>query len=176
MGFSLKNSGFSYLYGSISYLFGYENFGCFFLMAAAGREGRLMCRSHAHLLAGALQRERTSRAACWRAPRDLMRRQNWRAPYREKEPRAACWRAPRDLMRRQDWRAPYREKREKPRAPPAGGRRGQVELLAHAYATCGSKQLDSDRLAANVPKRECLCTLCTARLHRFHIVQETSDR
>jgi hypothetical protein len=32
MGFSLKNSGFSYLYGSISYLFGYENFGCFFLM------------------------------------------------------------------------------------------------------------------------------------------------
>ena len=25
---------------------------------------------------------------------------------------------------------------EKPRAPPAGGRRGQVELLAHAYATC----------------------------------------
>jgi hypothetical protein len=28
----LKNSGFSYLYGSISYLFGYENFGCFFLM------------------------------------------------------------------------------------------------------------------------------------------------
>jgi hypothetical protein len=51
--------------------------------------------------------------------------------------------------------------REKPRAPPAGGRRGQVELLAHAYAdstrdrrsiltimfvrdSC-SKQLDSDR-------------------------------
>jgi hypothetical protein len=32
MGVSLKNSGFSYLYGSISYLFGYENFGCFFLM------------------------------------------------------------------------------------------------------------------------------------------------
>jgi hypothetical protein len=31
MGSSLKNSGFSYLYGSISYLFGYENFGCFFL-------------------------------------------------------------------------------------------------------------------------------------------------
>jgi hypothetical protein len=59
---------------------------------------------------------------------------------------------------------------EKPGAPPAGGRRGQVELLAHAYATCDvmsgldrdrtsiltimfvrdscSKQLDSDRLAA----------------------------
>jgi chromosome segregation ATPase len=27
-------------------------------------------------------------------------------------------------------------KPEKPGAPPAGGRRGQVELLAHAYATC----------------------------------------
>ena len=26
--------------------------------------------------------------------------------------------------------------REKPRAPPDGGRRGQVELLAHAYTTC----------------------------------------
>jgi hypothetical protein len=25
---------------------------------------------------------------------------------------------------------------EKPGAPPGGGRRGQVELLAHAYATC----------------------------------------
>jgi hypothetical protein len=24
----------------------------------------------------------------------------------------------------------------KPGAPPGGGRRGQVELLAHAYATC----------------------------------------
>jgi hypothetical protein len=43
MGVFLKNSGFSYLYGSfsylygsISYLFGYENFGCFFLMV--GRE------------------------------------------------------------------------------------------------------------------------------------------
>jgi hypothetical protein len=54
MGFSLKNSGFSYLYGSISYLFGYENFGCFFLMAPAlgcsadvfnvkTRHGRLRC-------------------------------------------------------------------------------------------------------------------------------------
>jgi hypothetical protein len=46
MGFSLKNSGFSYLYGSISYLFGYENFGCFFLMREktdrdARRPGRL---------------------------------------------------------------------------------------------------------------------------------------
>ena len=29
----LKNSGFSYLYGSVSYLFGYENIGCFSLMA-----------------------------------------------------------------------------------------------------------------------------------------------
>ena len=28
----LKNSGFSYLYGSVSYLFGYENIGCFSLM------------------------------------------------------------------------------------------------------------------------------------------------
>ena len=28
----LKNSDFSYLYGSISYLFGYENIGCFSLM------------------------------------------------------------------------------------------------------------------------------------------------
>jgi hypothetical protein len=38
MGFSLKNSGFSYLYGSISYLFGYENFGCFFLMCRGKEE------------------------------------------------------------------------------------------------------------------------------------------
>ena len=28
----LKNSGFSYLYGSVSYLLGYENIGCFSLM------------------------------------------------------------------------------------------------------------------------------------------------
>ena len=28
----MKNSGFSYLYGSVSYLFGYENIGCFSLM------------------------------------------------------------------------------------------------------------------------------------------------
>jgi hypothetical protein len=28
----LKNSAFSYLYGSVSYLFGYENIGCFSLM------------------------------------------------------------------------------------------------------------------------------------------------
>ena len=32
IGVSLKNSGFSYLYGSVSYLFGYENIGCFSLM------------------------------------------------------------------------------------------------------------------------------------------------
>jgi len=32
IGFSLKNSGFSYLYGSISYLFGYKKNRCFFLM------------------------------------------------------------------------------------------------------------------------------------------------
>jgi hypothetical protein len=80
-------------------------------LAAAGREGRLVCRSQAPPAGGrlyrekeprsppavgrrgilcatgtggALQRERTSCSACWRAPRDLMRRQNWRAPYREK--------------------------------------------------------------------------------------------
>jgi hypothetical protein len=47
--------------------------------------------------------------------------------------RSACWRAPRDLMRRLLAGA---LQREKPGAPPAGGRRGQVELLAHAYATC----------------------------------------
>jgi hypothetical protein len=63
--------------------------------------------------------------------------------------------------------------REKPRAPPAGGRRGLVGLLAHTYTTCAvmsgldkdrrsiltimfvrdscSKQLDSNRLAADVP-------------------------
>jgi hypothetical protein len=35
IGFSLKNSGFSYLYGSISYLFGYEKNRCFFLMLSA---------------------------------------------------------------------------------------------------------------------------------------------
>ena len=35
MDFFLKNSGFSYLYGSVSYLFGYENIGCFSLMHAA---------------------------------------------------------------------------------------------------------------------------------------------
>jgi hypothetical protein len=40
MGFSLENSGFSYLYGSISYLFGYENFGCFFLMDRGPRAKR----------------------------------------------------------------------------------------------------------------------------------------
>jgi hypothetical protein len=48
MGFSLKNSGFSYLYGSISYLFGYENFGCFFLMrelAHCGERHRHACGS-----------------------------------------------------------------------------------------------------------------------------------
>jgi hypothetical protein len=28
------------------------------------------------------------------------------------------------------------KEKKKPGAPPAGGRRGQVELLAHAYATC----------------------------------------
>jgi len=33
IGVFLKNSGFSYLYGSISYLFGYENIGCFSLMS-----------------------------------------------------------------------------------------------------------------------------------------------
>jgi hypothetical protein len=32
IGVFLKNSGFSYLYGSISYLFGYEKNRCFFLM------------------------------------------------------------------------------------------------------------------------------------------------
>ena len=33
----LKNSAFSYLYGSVSYLFGYENIGCFSLMASVPR-------------------------------------------------------------------------------------------------------------------------------------------
>ena len=32
IGVSLENNGFSYLYGSISYLFGYEKNRCFFLM------------------------------------------------------------------------------------------------------------------------------------------------
>jgi hypothetical protein len=76
-------------------------------LAAAGREGRLVCRSHAPPAGGRLTERKTSRAACWRAPRDLMRRLLAGALQREK-----------------------------PGAPPAGGRRGQVELLAHAYATC----------------------------------------
>jgi hypothetical protein len=71
--------------------------------ARAGLCADLMRR----LLAGALQREKTSRAACWRAPRDLMRR------------------LLADALQRENLRA-----------PPAGGRRGQVEFLAHAYATC----------------------------------------
>jgi hypothetical protein len=67
----------------------------------------LVCRSHAPPAGGRLTERKTSRAACWRAPRDLMRRLLAGALQREK-----------------------------PGAPPAGGRRGQVELLAHAYATC----------------------------------------
>ena len=76
-------------------------------LATAGREGRLVCRSHAPPDGGRLTERKTSRAACWRAPRDLMRRLLAGALQREQ-----------------------------PGAPPAGGRRGQVELLAHAYATC----------------------------------------
>ena len=42
IGVFLKNSDFSYLYGSISYLFGYEKNRCFFLMHRVGRRrGRL---------------------------------------------------------------------------------------------------------------------------------------
>jgi hypothetical protein len=40
--FSLIKSGFSYLYGSISYLFGYEKNRCFFLMTAIAAEVALV--------------------------------------------------------------------------------------------------------------------------------------
>ena len=39
IGVFLKNSGFSYLYGSISYLFGYEKNRCFFLMGGGATGG-----------------------------------------------------------------------------------------------------------------------------------------
>jgi hypothetical protein len=122
----------------------------------------------------------------------------WRAPFREKEPRAppaggrrgiSCAAITggrlterRNLARRRLAGAEGSHappglagalQREKPRAPPAGGRRGLVGLLAHTYTTCAvmsgldkdrrsiltimfvrdscSKQLDSNRLAADVP-------------------------
>ena len=45
IGVFLKNSDFSYLYGSISYLFGYEKNRCFFLMDPGGCADTLVGRA-----------------------------------------------------------------------------------------------------------------------------------
>ena len=136
-------------------------------VAAAGREGLLVCRSHAPPVGGRLTERAVSRRpggpACvpWQPPAgraglcaDLMRRLLAGALQRElatagREGRLVCRGNRRpggaglcaDLVRRLLAGA-LRER--KPCAPPAGGRRGQIESLAHAYATCAvMSRLDS---------------------------------
>jgi hypothetical protein len=94
-------------------------------------------------LSGADLRARTPSAGRARTPSGTGARTPTVARARTPEETScpACWRAPRPvkfLAHAYATCAVMREldRERKPRAPPAGGRRGQVESLAHAYATC----------------------------------------
>ena len=83
-------------------------------LATAGREGQLVCRGN----------RRPGRPSC--VP--ISCTACWQAPYRERV--AAAGREGRLVCR--SHAPPVRLTERKPRAPPAGGRRGQVESLADA--------------------------------------------
>ena len=100
------------------------------------------CQSPAPV-SGAALRARTPSAGRARTPSGTGARTPTVARARTPEETScpACWRAPRPvefLAHAYATCAVMREldRERKPRAPPAGGRRGQVESLAHAYATC----------------------------------------